>query len=152
MIPHRAIRFALTRPDDQKEARTELASAISEAIKPDFEADNPITHARGKLEFEERASPAMKVLAEEVAALRGRIDSMEAATARSNALRWKSPKSADYYVPRSSVFDDEVSVRLRDPIGLWRDPSRPRIRSGCDQKKRIMCPPQRDRLLPTRCA
>jgi hypothetical protein len=99
VIPHRAIQFALTRPDDQKEAREKLGLAVAEAIKPGFEADNPITHARGKVEFEEKASPAMKVLAGELAALRGRIDSMEAAAASANAVgRWR-PAGFDYYVP-----------------------------------------------------
>jgi hypothetical protein len=85
VIPHRAVQFAVVHPNDLKEARDKLSGAILEAIKPDFEPDNPITHARGKLEFEQKASPAMKVLADELAALRGRIDNMESTLQRDSS-------------------------------------------------------------------
>jgi hypothetical protein len=89
VIPHRAIHFAHTHPDDHKEARTKLGSAVAEAIKPGYEADNPITHAGGKLVFEQKASPEMKVLAEELAAMRARFDSVESAlqAVQQNAFR-----------------------------------------------------------------
>ena len=77
VIPHRAIQFSVAHPNDLKDARERLALAVTEAIKPGFEPDNPITHARGKVEFEEHASPAMKVLADEISALRARLDAIE---------------------------------------------------------------------------
>jgi len=78
VIPHRAIQFELLRPSDLQEARDQLSLAVAEALKPGFEPDNPITHARGKAKLEEHATPEMKVLANELAALTRRIDDMEA--------------------------------------------------------------------------
>lgn len=79
VFPHRAIPFDLHHPNDLKEARVQLSRAAAEATRDGFEAENPITHARGKVEFEERASPAMKVLADEVSAVRARLDAIESA-------------------------------------------------------------------------
>jgi len=85
---HRAIQFAHKHPNDHKEARAKLVLAVAEATKPGFEADNPITHARGKLEFEEKATPAMKVLAEDLAVVRARLEAIESAvqTGQQNAV------------------------------------------------------------------
>jgi hypothetical protein len=76
VILHRAIPFSITHPDRLEEAKKLLRAAVAEAIKPGFEPDNPITHARGRKEFEEKASPEMKVLSEEIATLRARVDSL----------------------------------------------------------------------------
>jgi len=77
VIPHRAISFSHTHPDDHGEARELLLAAVTEAIAPGFEPDNPIMHARGRLEFEQKATPAMKVLSDEIASLRVRFDTLE---------------------------------------------------------------------------
>ncbi|HLH92909.1 MAG TPA: hypothetical protein VKX28_31170 [Xanthobacteraceae bacterium] len=89
VIPHRAILFAHVHPNDHLTARDLLRAAVAEAIKDGFEADNPITHARGRAEFSDRASDPMKVLADEVATLRARLESVEisANTARFQAER-----------------------------------------------------------------
>ncbi|MBV9460176.1 MAG: hypothetical protein JO141_22055 [Bradyrhizobium sp.] len=42
-----------------------------------FEVENPITHARAKFELDQHASPAVKALAGELAALRGKLDDMQ---------------------------------------------------------------------------
>jgi hypothetical protein len=116
VIPHRAIGFAHTHPDDHKDARAKLTSAVAEAIKPGFEADNPITHARGKLEFEEKASPEMKVLAEELAALRARFDTIESAVqaAQQNVGLWAPPPPLHTLVrPRVSPEAARMAEALR---------------------------------------
>jgi hypothetical protein len=58
------------KPSDLKGAQTLLEAATRAAITPGFEADNPILHARGKLELQRNASPEVKVLSDEVAQLR----------------------------------------------------------------------------------
>jgi hypothetical protein len=89
VIPHRAIKFSIALPQDQESARDRLRAAIVEATKPEFEPDNPITHARGRAEFEEHASPAMRMLADEIATLRARLDDVEviAQLAQQNSMR-----------------------------------------------------------------
>src|SRR5262249_42615215 len=77
VIPHRAIFFSHTHPDDHEEAREKLCATVAEAIKPEFEPDNPIMHARGRLEFEQKATPPMKVLSDEIAAIDSRLDRVE---------------------------------------------------------------------------
>jgi hypothetical protein len=77
VIPHRAIPFSIIRPQDHEEARSALKAAIAEATKPGFEPDNPISHARGRLEFEEHAIPAMKIPANEILSIKDRLDSVE---------------------------------------------------------------------------
>jgi hypothetical protein len=79
VVPHRAIQFSHNHPDDHEEAREHLRAAVAEAIKPGFEPDNPILHARGRLELEQKAPPAMKVLSDEIASLRARLDRLETA-------------------------------------------------------------------------
>lgn len=100
VIPHRAIPFSNATPDDLEAAQITLRAAVTEAIKPGFEPDNPITHARGKEEFEDHASPAMKVLAEEVASLRARMDSFEAPPVR------RLDPSNSTHVFLQSAFED----------------------------------------------
>lgn len=73
VIPHRAIPFALAKPDDQAKARELLLPAIQAAIQPGFQADNPIQHARGRLELDKQASPALKVLSDEIQDLKAQL-------------------------------------------------------------------------------
>jgi hypothetical protein len=79
---HRAIHFSCAHPDHLEEARRQLHEAVAAAIAPGFEPDNPIMHARGRLEFEDKATPALKVISDEIATLRARLDSFETAAAR----------------------------------------------------------------------
>jgi hypothetical protein len=46
--------------------------------RPDFEVENPVTHARARFEIDKHAAPALMALADELAALRGKIDKVEA--------------------------------------------------------------------------
>jgi hypothetical protein len=77
VIPHRAIPFSNVTPGDHYKARDLLLPAIQAAIEPGFEADNPIKHARGRLEVDKSADPALKVLSDEVSSLRSRLDAYE---------------------------------------------------------------------------
>jgi hypothetical protein len=78
VTPHRAILFSHLHPDDHEHAREELRDAVAIAIVPDFKPENPVTHARGRLELERHATPEMKVLANEMEAMQRRLADLEA--------------------------------------------------------------------------
>lgn len=100
VIPHRAIPFSHARPDDLEEARKQLKLSIAEAVKPGFKPDNPISHARGKLKLEQTATPEMKVLVDELATMRARLDRVE--TAIHSHAGWARGES------RSSPFSESL--------------------------------------------
>jgi hypothetical protein len=82
VFPYRAVHFNYTDPKDLAAAKASLRSAVEEIIKEGFVVENPITHARGQLELQ-HATPAMKVLAEEVEAVKVRLNAVENETKRS---------------------------------------------------------------------
>jgi hypothetical protein len=84
VIPHRAIKFAVSRPSDLANARDSLLPAIREAVAAGFEPDNPIIHAPGKLELQRNASPEMKVISDEVAQLREQLVALQRSIRRPN--------------------------------------------------------------------
>jgi hypothetical protein len=73
VIPHRAIPFLVARAGDLDEAKGKLLPAISEAIRPDFKPDNPIMHALGQLQLQKTASPELKVITDDLAAMRSLV-------------------------------------------------------------------------------
>jgi hypothetical protein len=77
VAPYRAIHFSRKEFSDVSKARSELVSVVQEVIAPDFQVENPITHARAKFELDQHATPEIKALADEVASI----------TAKLNALR-----------------------------------------------------------------
>jgi hypothetical protein len=77
VAPYRAISFSWAEAEHLKEARAALKSTVEEVTKPEFVVENPITHARGVIEFEQHASPGEKVLADEIAALQRRVCVLE---------------------------------------------------------------------------
>ncbi|MGC2778697.1 MAG: hypothetical protein WA418_24005, partial [Bradyrhizobium sp.] len=77
VAPHRAIYFARSEYKDIEAARRELTSVVREVTSEGFEVENPITHARAKFEIDQHATPAVQALADEVAALRGKLDDVE---------------------------------------------------------------------------
>jgi hypothetical protein len=77
VIPHRAIHFSNATPDEHTKARTLLLPAITASLAPDFEPDNPITHARGRLELEKHATPSEQVLMARLEATESRLAALE---------------------------------------------------------------------------
>jgi hypothetical protein len=78
VIPHRAIHFSNATPDEHMKARAILLPAITASLAPGFEPDNPITHARGRLELEKHASPTEKILMTRLEATENRLAALEA--------------------------------------------------------------------------
>ncbi len=86
VIPHRAIPFSVEQSRFLEEAREALRPAILQAIQPGFAPDNPITHALGQVQLQKNASPEMKVITEEMAALRGMVVQLSAQVAQQSNL------------------------------------------------------------------
>jgi hypothetical protein len=83
VAPYRAIHFARAEFSDIETARAELLSVVKEVIAPGFVVENPITHARARIEIDNHATPEIQALIAEVAALREKVESE--ASARRNA-------------------------------------------------------------------
>lgn len=62
VAPHRAIPYSYSHPDGIEAAKIDLKSAVEEAIRPEFRADNPVTHARGFEKLQEKASGDEKIV------------------------------------------------------------------------------------------
>jgi hypothetical protein len=92
VFPYRAVKFSYNDPSDLEVAKEELHNVVEETIKKDFVVENPITHARGRIEFQEHATPAMKTLSDEIETLRGRISGME-----TELIRYRSPATPNSY-------------------------------------------------------
>jgi hypothetical protein len=74
----RSIKFSLRRPADIRAARSTLTNFVKEALNPDHQVDNPVTFSRGKIEFSENATPAEKLMLEQMDAMSNRLKALEA--------------------------------------------------------------------------
>jgi hypothetical protein len=99
VAPFRAIQFSYAEADHIETAKSDLKSVVEEVIKPGFVVENPVTHAKGRLELQEHATSAQKVLVDELEALRGRIDRLESDTEREvrpyTIANWSRQRNAD---------------------------------------------------------
>jgi hypothetical protein len=90
VAPHRAIVCARDDYRELVEAQKELKLAIDEAMKPGFQVENPVTHARGRLKLDRHASPEMKVVMDAIDSFASRLSKIEethAATEREAIVR-----------------------------------------------------------------
>jgi hypothetical protein len=74
---YRAVKFSLLQYQQQEEAKSALHKSIEAVLAEHYEVENPVTNARGKIHLLEHATPELKVLTDEVDALRNRLDSIE---------------------------------------------------------------------------
>jgi hypothetical protein len=79
VAPYRAIPFSWTDHADLEAAQEALKSTVEEVIKPGFEVENPITHARGVVKVREHASDAMRVVLDEMEGLKKKLNRTEVA-------------------------------------------------------------------------
>ncbi|NKL38790.1 hypothetical protein GFL49_34860 [Rhizobium leguminosarum bv. viciae] len=77
IAPFRSIKFSRRRPSDIRAARGLLHAAVTEAIKPDHQIDNPVTFSRGKLDFEQTATPKEKIIEEALNSMTRRLSALE---------------------------------------------------------------------------
>src|SRR5258705_4890825 len=90
----RAIAFSRIDYEDFEAAQKALKGTVEEVIKPGFEVENPITHARGVVKLKEHASDAMHVVLNEIEGLKRKLSRTEmtaaAALANANIARFQS--------------------------------------------------------------
>jgi hypothetical protein len=72
----RAISFSRDDYEDLERARTSLKSTVEEVMKPGFEVENPITHARGVINIDQHASPEQRVLLDRLEALERQVQEL----------------------------------------------------------------------------
>ncbi|MBX4898855.1 hypothetical protein [Rhizobium bangladeshense] len=77
IAPFRSIKFSRRRPLDIRAARGLLHAAITEAIKPDHQIDDPVTFSRGKVDFEQTATPKERILEEQLYSMARRLGMLE---------------------------------------------------------------------------
>lgn len=73
----RSIKFDRKRPRDLRAARELLKASVTAALDEGHEVDNPVTFARGRVEFDKTATPAEKVVQEQLEAIAHRIETLE---------------------------------------------------------------------------
>jgi hypothetical protein len=115
VAPYRAITFARDDYDEFEVAQAALKSAVEEAVKPGFQVENPVTHARGRTQIDQHATPEMKVIADELESLRARIDGIEsrntsvikAGESFSNWLAATAPSSRVLVIETEDLSSDQ---------------------------------------------
>lgn len=123
VAPYRAITFSYEDPAEVEKAQTDLRS--TEVIKPGFQVENPITYARGRLEFDQHATPEKKLLLDAIETLSSRVSKVEEAQAVNNraietVLSQPPPVSLSGAFGKGAygggLVDPEVIRKLTSPI------------------------------------
>lgn len=124
----RSLKFSVAQPKHIRAAREELTKLLKAVLSDQYQVENPVTKARGRVEFEQTASSTDRVLQGEVESLSRRLKSLEDAVAptrreaipttpttqrgatQSHALR--------FFVEDASGLDDLVAFRRAYLDGL----------------------------------
>lgn len=133
VAPHRAVPFSIAHYQDVVQARTDLKAAVEEAIKPSFQVENPITHARGRLELERHATPEMKVLMDAMESFGRRLAKIEVIQdiaererdAKARALLGQREVTLGLPVGRSNAIGLSLGKATSNAVGLglWPGPN-----------------------------
>jgi hypothetical protein len=107
VAPYRAIHFSRRDFKDVESARSELESVVRDVTKEGFQVENPITHARAKFELDQHATPALHALADELAALRGKVDGIE------QLMAIKSSARANRLLELSKSIEQDIDQAVR---------------------------------------
>ncbi|MDH4442385.1 MAG: hypothetical protein QE284_18620 [Rhizobium sp.] len=73
----RSIKFDRKRPKDLIAAREALRLSVMAALDEAHQVDNPVTFARGRVEFDKTATPAERVVQEQLEAMMTRLEALE---------------------------------------------------------------------------
>jgi hypothetical protein len=90
---YRAIKFALRRPNDLKDARSKLREQVTAVLAEDYVVENPVTNARGRLNLDQHATPAQQVLVEQMRGIQERLSTLELAAHRMRIVQFSQPPS-----------------------------------------------------------
>jgi hypothetical protein len=77
IAPFRSIEFSRIWPKDLEAAKQNLKEFVDEVLAEDYRVDNPVTVARGKVEFEKSATPAKILVQEQIDELALRLGQLE---------------------------------------------------------------------------
>jgi hypothetical protein len=119
VAPYRAIHFSREEFSDIEIARSESESVVREVIQPDFVVENPITHARARIELNKHATPEMQALAAEVASLRKTISDVQneiAATRVVPSLQHLVLRASDLIAGSPSIGSPSIGVASAEPV------------------------------------
>src|ERR1700761_1943065 len=86
---YRAIKFSRLKYRDLYVARTELKRSIDAVLSKDYQIENPVTHARGRVQLDQHATSEQKVIVDQLDAFGDRIEMIE------DQLRFLSPTNID---------------------------------------------------------
>jgi hypothetical protein len=82
---YRAIKFSRLKYRNLDAARTELRRSVDAVLSKDYQVENPVTHARGRLQLDQHATSEQKVIIDQLDAFGERIEMIE------DQLRFLSP-------------------------------------------------------------
>jgi hypothetical protein len=115
VAPYRAIYFSRQEFSDLNAARSELTSVVQEVIAPGFVVENPITHARARFELDQHATPEIKALADEVAAITAKLNDLQMQVAANHQIAQARSGGSFGYVSPGMVIapgaDTPIALR-----------------------------------------
>lgn len=74
---YRAIKFLRARFQDIEKAKIDLTNFVEAVLVPDYQPENPVTNARGRLKLKQTATPEMRVMMEEMDRLKSEMNGMK---------------------------------------------------------------------------
>jgi len=74
---YRAVKFSRIKYNDLARAQAELKKAVSAVLENGYEVENPVTHARGRFQLQEHATPSQQVLLDQFRAIEQRLERLE---------------------------------------------------------------------------
>jgi hypothetical protein len=74
---YRAIKFSRAKFRDLGEAQAELKRAVEAVLADDYQVENPVTNARGRLQLDQHATPEQKLFIDKMDAFSERIELLE---------------------------------------------------------------------------
>ena len=74
---YRAVPYSRNTFQEQEKAKEELDRAVEAVLDPNYQVDNPVTFARGRTKLREDATPAIRLLIDEVEAIKIRQNALE---------------------------------------------------------------------------
>jgi hypothetical protein len=75
---YRAVKFSRLQYHEFEAAKVDLRKAVSAVLAEGYQVENPVTNARGRVQLNEHATPAIKLLTDEMETLRKRVGAAEA--------------------------------------------------------------------------
>jgi len=91
VVVYRAIPFALARHADHEKAKVDLKNFLNEALADNYQQDNPVTNALGRLRLEQNATPEMRVMMEEMDQLKSGMNDIQRTIGLLTTQLWVRP-------------------------------------------------------------